>query len=634
MFLVELVMQGIRGFRELARLRFQSGFNLVVAGNEAGKTTAVDSMRRLLFPGNQAELLEALVSRHSPEASRAALVLCADDGAYYRIIQDFSKRAVNLSAYNTASKEFSLLHKDWDNAAPFMAGLTTGISEEDYTRIFFYQRERHAARPGVAVPSGAAPRAVLSKPAPSSGGKAEADRTRLAELRETLRKAEDAADAEYRCQSAKLALEELGKKLDSFDELEQKKAGIESTLDSLKGCDGMPENLSELIDDQERRQGKQLAEADECNGRIEGLKTQLAEMPARNLVTDKLFILGAAVGALSILAGVFVLTAELAYVFPIGLLLSLVLMAGAWYSNSRKNLQRKNVLKEVGDLENELAELEKQFQREGATITDCMRSAGASSPGELKEKAGNYRYSLSLRDDIEEQRQRIFGDLTLEIIQQQYQRRQLEVMELEKAARAVARHNVDTYSIRQDIERIDSEATGVSAELSWDFSAEAQDLPADFADSVAGGGRSGFRAELGIASRVGGIELETLVPAVEAAAQRNLAAVTGGKYVRIEAGQEGDPVVHAQDDSVVNYAELSHGTKSLIYFCLRTGLAEALAGKRRLPFILDDPLADFDPMRQKAACQVLRALGTKTQVILFTSNPALKAEGDAVAELK
>jgi hypothetical protein len=39
-------------------------------------------------------------------------------------------------------------------------------------------------------------------------------------------------------------------------------------------------------------------------------------------------------------------------------------------------------------------------------------------------------------------------------------------------------------------------------------------------------------------------------------------------------------------------------------------------------------------MRQKAACQVLRSLGSKTQVILFASNPELKVAGDVFAELK
>jgi uncharacterized protein YhaN len=207
-----------------------------------------------------------------------------------------------------------------------------------------------------------------------------------------------------------------------------------------------------------------------------------------------------------------------------------------------------------------------------------------------------------------------------------------QALELEKAARAVAQYNIDTYSIKQDIDRIEAEsATGAA----WDFGSGVQDLPVEFANPPASGGQAGFHTELGIASRIGGIEMETLVPAVEAAAKRNLSSITNGRYVRIDVGHNGGPpMVHAADDSVVNCAELSHGTRDLIYFCLRTGLAEALAGKRRLPFILDEPFASFDPVRQKAACQILRSLGIKTQVILFSSNAELKAAGDVVAELK
>ena len=110
---------------------------------------------------------------------------------------------------------------------------------------------------------------------------------------------------------------------------------------------------------------------------------------------------------------------------------------------------------------------------------------------------------------------------------------------------------------------------------------------------------------------------------------------TAGRYVKIELSRDdGSLNLLAKDDSTTGYAELSHGTRDLVYFCLRTGLVEVLSGKLRLPFILDDSLLAFDAVRQKAACQILRSLGTKTQVILFSSNPALRAAGDAVAELK
>ncbi len=636
MFLVELVMQGVRGFREPARLRFKGGYNLVIAGNESGKTTAVDTMQRLLFPTRQTGALDRLISRHTPEASRAALVVCSADNAYYRIIQDFSKRAVNLSRYNATNKDFTLLHKDWENAVQLMAGVTERMTEEDFSSIFVFQRDNHAVRPGTSV-SAAAPRSAPSAPVPSAaGGKSSANAERLAELREALRKAEEAADAEYKYQSAKLALEETGKKIISLEELGRKKTELESSLESLKAYGEMPDDLAALIEAQERRLGQKLADADELNKQIEGVKMQRAAIPTVDLVSDKVFITGGALGVLSVIVGGFVLTGDKAYyILAGGVVLSLFLMAGAWYNGTRKDAQRRGYLKEEDRLKQELAELEKRFQQEGATIMACMRSTGASSLAELKEKAGNFRYFLSLKPDIDEQRQRSLGDLTPEMLQQQHEKLQRDLGELEKAAQAVAQDNIDTYSIRQDIERLDSETPVASAGASWDFGAEAQELPADFADFPASGGQGGgFLAELRIASRIGEIEMETLVPAVEAAARRNLSAVTAGKYVRLEAGHEGDPIVHAKDDSEVAYSELSHGTRSLIYFCLRAGLVEALAGKKRYPFILDDVLADLDPGRQKAACQVLRALGAKTQVILFTSNPALKAEGDAAAELK
>jgi uncharacterized protein YhaN len=633
MFLVELVMQGVRGIRELARLRFQSGFNFIAAGNEAGKTTAVDTMQRLLFPNNQPSAMETLVSHKTPDASRGALVVFFDDGAYYRVIEDFSKRAVNLSKYNGASKEFGLLHKDWESTVQVLKGLTSGISEEDYSALFILRREQVADQQGYAAfaPTLNAPFAGPARTTAPSDGKSAANQAKLAELREALRKAEEAADADYRHQSAKLAADEIKKKLSSLEEIDQRKAEIEVSLAELKGCEGLPENLAELIDDQERRQSQKSVDADELNKHLEMLQMQIEAIPKVNLLTDKLFIAGVVIVALSILAGMFVLTAEYGQFFYIGLIAALVLIAAALYNSSRKNAQRKIVKQDIDGLEKEIEELEKKFGQESAAVTACLRDAGATNMADLKDRAENFRYFVALRADIEEQRLRILGDQTPENLHQQYDRQQEEIRELEKAAQTLAPYNIDTYSIRQDIERLEGESP--SAGASWDIGMTEENLPREFEVTDAGL-RDGFLAKLAVASRMGGIEMETLIPAVEAAAQRNLAAVTGGKYVRIEVGQEGEPLVHTKEDSRLAYGELSHGTKALITFCLRTGLVEAIVGKRRLPFIIDDALAGFDYVRQQSACQVLRALGTKTQVILFTSNPSLKAVGDAVAELK
>lgn len=626
MFLVELVMQGVRGFRELARLRFQSGFNIIIAGNEAGKTTTVDAMERLLFPTDRAEATAAFVSRSTPDASRGALVVCANDGTYYRVIQDFSKRAVNLSRYNAASKEFTLMYKDWDSTSQFMGGITAEISERDFAKVFTLRRDQ-----AVEQTQPATQRAAVHAPAPATPGRKPSQHEgRLAELKETLRKAEEAADADYRHQSAKLALEEIKKKQKSLAELEAKQAELEATLEGLKGCETLPENLNELIEAHEQQQKQKAAESDELNKELEGLKLRLASIPTVKLLTDKLFIAGIALGVLSLIAGVFILTAEYALYFQLGVLLAVVLMTLGWYNGTRKGAQRRAVRKDIETVEKELLDLERKSVHEGAAVAAAMRGVGAAGPGELKEKAENYRYFSGLLKDAIEGRQRFLGDTSTEALQQQYDKQLVEVQALEQAARELAPHAIDTYSIRQDIERLESEAS--PAAPAWDLGGGIEhDLPSDFTTPVPAGG---VLAELEIAARIGGIEMETLVPAVESAAQRNLAAASGGKYVRIELGHDGSPVVHGKDDTIIAVSELSHGTKSLIHFCVRAGIVEALAGKRRLPFLIDDALAGFDPGRQQAACQILRALGTKTQVLLFTSNPALRAAGDAAAELK
>jgi uncharacterized protein YhaN len=635
MFIVELVMQGVRGIRELARLRFQGGFNLVVAGNEAGKTSSADSVLRLLFPRNETQAIDSLKSRITPDASRAALVAFSDDGAYYRVIEDFSKGAINLSQYHAATKEFTLMHKDWDSAARFMAELSNGISEEEYNSLYIFRREQYAVRSGPASSPAPVPRPVVTgRPASAPKAAPAAHEARLAELRETLRKSEEAADADYKVQAGKLRLEEIRKKIDGIEDINRRYADIDKDVATLKACAELPENLGEVIEEHEHRQGEKMARTDELNKELAGLNHQIDSFPSANLMKDPLFIAGIAVAALSIAAALFVLTTEQADYFPLGILLSLTLIAVAWYKGSRKNTERKILVTEAQGLQAELADIEKSFEQGGSAISACMKATGSATTAELKDKAENYRYFLSMREEIDEQRKRMLGDLSPEDLQAEYGKQQEEIVELEKAAAALARYNVDAYSIRQDIERLEMESSGGAPA---DFGG-GQEVLSDFSFSEplpeASPAPAGILAELAMASRIVGIEMETLVPAVEAAAQRNLSAISGGKYVRLEAGQESDPLVHARDDSLHRYSELSHGTKNLIYFCLRTGLVEALAGKRRLPFLLDDPLAGFDPERQQAACQILRTLGAKTQVILFTSNPALKATGDAAAELK
>ncbi len=538
---------------------------------------------------------------------------------------------MNLSKYNPATKEFSLLHKDWDNTTQFMRGLTADLSEDDYEKVFVLRREHFHDRLflGTRAPLEKS-RPSLSEPAPVSAPRDAATEKRLTELRETLRKAEEAADADYKYQSAKLAQDEINKKLVSLDEIEKKTAGIESSLAELKACENLPGNLNEVLEDHERHQGQKRADAEGLRNELEGLNIRLSGIPMSNFVTDKVFLLGAVLGIVSLVVGLYVLTNAHAYLFQSGVIISLILMATAWYNSSRKSAEFKALKKEADTIQSELTELERESVHDGATVTAYMRSVGVATTAELKQNAENYRHLQSVLQDQVEVRQRILGGETAESLRQQYQKQVADVQRMEKEALALAPYAVDTYGIRQDIERLESDIS--HSGTAWAGVREDVNLPTEF--NTDSSGLWGGLAELVAASRISGIEMDTLFSTVEAVAQRNLSNATGGRYVRFKLDHEGQIVVHAKDDAAFKFENLSHGTKALVYFCFRAGLAEAIAGKRRLSFIVDDVLASFDPARQQAACQILRNLGAKTQVLFFTSNASLKVANDAVAELK
>jgi hypothetical protein len=630
MFLVELVLQGIRGFQELARVRFQGGFNFVAAGNEAGKTTAVDAIIRLLNPVNHPGKMELLVSRIVPETSRGALVVFSDDSSYYRVIQDFSKRAVNLSKYNPGTKEFTLMLKDWDAASQFMAGLMPGISEEDYGRLFVFRREACSGQATHDLPANAtaASPAAKERPAPPAG-RSSGHEARLAELRETMRKAEEAADAEYKLDAAKIRLGEIAKKLESMTDAWRRMEELAAEIENLKVCEVLPENLPDLISDHEREQGEKMVKTEDLAQNIESLTMQRDAIPQANLVMEKLFLAGVAIGGLALLSGLVPIEGSDIY-FPIGVLAALLLIAAGWYNSSRKNAQRTEVQKEIDGLVKERAEIEKKFQDSGATIMKFMKATNSKSASELREKADNYRYFRSMYHDLKEQQQLMTGGVNVEDLKAELAKQQEEIAVLDKAAKALAHNAVDTYSVRQEIERVEAENAQAAPGLGF----SGQDMRGEFVPKQPAGAGMNALAEIAVASRVSGIEIETLVPAVESAAQRNLLTVSAGKYVRVEVGPDGLPIVHDKSGAKLAYVTLSHGTREMVCFCLRAGLVEAIAGKRRIPFVLDDPFTGMDPSRQQAACQLLRILGTKTQVILFTSNPALKAANDVVLELK
>jgi exonuclease SbcC len=75
------------------------------------------------------------------------------------------------------------------------------------------------------------------------------------------------------------------------------------------------------------------------------------------------------------------------------------------------------------------------------------------------------------------------------------------------------------------------------------------------------------------------------------------------------------------DGQALPYDLLSAGTKDIFALAVRLAMAEFFLGPRDGFLLLDDPLVDLDPERQKRAADVLREFAEKQQLVVFTCQP-------------
>lgn len=122
-------------------------------------------------------------------------------------------------------------------------------------------------------------------------------------------------------------------------------------------------------------------------------------------------------------------------------------------------------------------------------------------------------------------------------------------------------------------------------------------------------------------------------PQISTRAQEIMGAFTGGRYDRLQLGEDLRLRSGAgEEDTLYDALWRSDGTADQLYLSLRLALAENLTPEA--PLVLDDALVRFDDGRLKAALSVLAQEGEKKQVILFTCQTREKFFWENKEEMK
>jgi len=105
---------------------------------------------------------------------------------------------------------------------------------------------------------------------------------------------------------------------------------------------------------------------------------------------------------------------------------------------------------------------------------------------------------------------------------------------------------------------------------------------------------------------------------------QTLATLTADRYPMVRLEEGGAWSLRGADGEWHPLKYFSRGTTEFFCLALRLNLGRQLAGDRRLPIILDDALAGFDPARLAEVVKLLERLAGEQQVILLSRDEVLR----------
>lgn len=170
MIVVELALQGIKGFPELVRLRMKPGLNVARPSDRALGTALFDAFYHTLFPDPARHNATAHLVMSRADRSRAALTFFGRDRITYRLIREADSGAIKLYKFDQATKQYQLFTDATKDAANYVRVQQHLPDEVSFERLFVFSPESMPSRRDRARTKSGAPLTSFVAAAPSAPG--------------------------------------------------------------------------------------------------------------------------------------------------------------------------------------------------------------------------------------------------------------------------------------------------------------------------------------------------------------------------------------------------------------------------------------------------------------------------------
>lgn len=177
MILLELALQGVRGFPPLTRIAFRPGMNVARTVDPVQRRALLDAIYHVMYPDPARSGATAKLADPAAKESRIALTFYGRDKATYRLVREVVTGGVSLHKFDAEQNKYNALTRVANETAQYLRVQQQLPDEVAYERLFVYAPEallslgtRARTRSGVAVASGLGEVVAPSGPGLPLGG--------------------------------------------------------------------------------------------------------------------------------------------------------------------------------------------------------------------------------------------------------------------------------------------------------------------------------------------------------------------------------------------------------------------------------------------------------------------------------
>ncbi len=628
MYLIEIALAAVRGFSPQVRVALRPGYLVLEPPTSA--PPAPPSLAALFTAvcfsdgrGGEASFL-APDQKHG----KVAFTLLGNDQATYRLMRELGGPGA-LHKLNPVSKSFDQVSSDAGEIGQFLRGQVGLPSKNAMEQLFsFTAAQLPTRRPRPKAMASDAPARAASLPSAQparAAGDVGAAQGKLAELEKELQLAKTVDGLQYELDGVSSQLYELEGVLKQADGV---KAALQEAESAFQRAP-TPEGLRLPADIISRAEGYQsrLQRRDDSLAKLGDPTQEELEAPppapATLLWKDPRFLGGVAAGIAFFVTGAMLQGyARFVALLDIPAFGFAALVALKYV----ETLQASQHVSKKGDMrERREKKIREEFETDAQHVKAALKLLDVDSPEQvvavlsqkplLAEKVKEFKAQLSAIETNPDYASAAKRQQALRVEQERLNQRLLEQGGYLRAATEVEKELV---RVRESLALAAGPAAVVGA------------LPA-----ATGEGdklEDPFPLVMKLGAELFLVEIPALVTLLKDRPSQYLSALTDRRYMEVEFSADGRATFKTSTGKVPA-TELPGKDLDVAYLAVRLALVERFGAKAKVPVFIEDALTAVEEAKQPLAARMLKHLGSVTQVLHVSSQPAFTGAADGAVKL-